>query len=55
MKKLITSLAIASLLYGCFSDIRETVNKINDVDAIQWDPIIAVPLAYSNLSLTDLL
>lgn len=43
------------LLGSCISEITETVDKIQNVDAVKWNPTIAVPLVYSRLNLQDLL
>lgn len=43
------------LLGSCISELTETADKIQNVDAIKWNPTIAVPLVYSRLNLQDLL
>lgn len=43
------------LLGSCISEITETVDKIGKIDAIKWNPTIAVPLVYSRLNLQDFL
>lgn len=44
------------LFFGsCIKDLTETADKIQNIDGIQWNPTIAVPLVYSRLKLEDLL
>lgn len=52
--KLAGSLAILLLMGSCISDITDTVEKAQKIDAIKWNPTIAVPLVYSRLKLDDL-
>ncbi len=45
-----------SLVLGsCVSEITDTVEKIVNIDAVKWNPTIAVPLIHSRLNLQDLL
>lgn len=53
--KLVSSLAIILILGSCISDITNTVEKVRKLEAIKWNPTIAVPLVYSRLKLNDLL
>jgi hypothetical protein len=43
------------LISSCVKDITDTVEKASKVNQVKWNPKIAIPLVYSNLSFRDLL
>jgi len=55
MKKSILAFTLIFFLGSCISEITETADKISNVDAIKWNPTIAVPLIYSRLGVQDFL
>lgn len=55
MKKSVFILGMTLVLGSCISDLRETVDKAQNVKGIEWNPTIAAPLIHSRLSLRDLL
>ncbi|MGB1037569.1 MAG: hypothetical protein ACPGYY_02905 [Bacteroidia bacterium] len=55
MKKSVLILGMTLVLSSCISDLRETVDKAQNVKGIEWNPTIAAPLIHSRLSLRDLL
>jgi|TARA_B110000908_G_scaffold163023_1_gene209160 hypothetical protein len=55
MKKILTIFAMILLLGSCVSEITDTIEKVSNIDAVKWNPTIAVPLIYSRLNLQDLL
>ena len=55
MKKILSTFAMILLLGSCVSEITDAVEKISNIDAVKWNPTIALPLIYSRLGLQDLL
>tara|TARA_Y100000385_G_scaffold199214_1_gene206299 strand:+ start:5062 stop:6687 length:1626 start_codon:yes stop_codon:yes gene_type:complete len=43
------------LISSCVKDITETLDKASKVNQVRWNPKIAIPLVYSDLSFRDLL
>lgn len=61
MKKIYSSIFILLVLVAifpatsCVKDITETIEKASKVNQVKWNPTIALPLVYSNLSFRDFL
>ncbi len=57
MKKTTSTIIFFLLVFvtSCVKDITETIDKASKVNQVRWNPTIAVPLVYSNLSFRDLI
>lgn len=53
-KGLIALLAIFSLS-GCLRDIEESIDKINGVNKVRWEPAFAAPIIKTRLTINDFL
>ncbi len=53
MKKLIVFFSLTLFLSSCVNEILETVDKVKNTDGVVWNPSIALPLVYSDISLRD--
>jgi hypothetical protein len=54
-QKMAIGLLVTMIFSGCIRDIEETFKTIGDVDQIQWDPTIAVPLINTRITISDFL
>ena len=53
MKKLLTFFLLTLLLSSCVNEILDAVDRVEKTKGIAWNPSIALPLVYSNVSLRD--
>lgn len=54
-KKFIVVFACLLGLSSCIRDIEESINKIENVNQVQWDPTFAAPLVKTRLTVNDFL
>ncbi|MDG2455957.1 MAG: hypothetical protein P8N47_09135 [Bacteroidia bacterium] len=55
MKKILSIFATILFLGSCITELTNTAEKVSNIDAVKWNPTIAVPLIYSRLNFHDLL
>lgn len=55
MKKSILLFILIFTLGSCVRDILDVADKVENIDAIEWNPTIAVPLIYSRLAMEDVI
>ncbi|MEY2924358.1 MAG: hypothetical protein RLZZ337_906 [Bacteroidota bacterium] len=53
MKKTLFIFLAAILFSSCVKELIDTIDKAQNVDAVKWNPSIAIPLVYSKIAVRD--